>query len=212
MNIFNYIVKILIGVFLISSVIFLFNKDAANLYLAQINNPILDELFYYSTIMGEALFIAPVIFILIISNIGRGIFLIFNTTLATLITAILKLLFNEGRPMTYIQDFEMVSQHAFWEIHSSLSFPSGHTTAAFALFISLGILSKNRLLILFYIILAIIVGTSRIYLFQHFFIDVFFGALIGSLISLTSFHFFYYNLAPRKWSEFSVISWMKSKF
>ena len=152
------------------------------------------------------------IFFLLISNIGNGIFLIFNTTLATLITGALKLLFNEGRPMTYIKDFEIISEHAFWEIHSSLSFPSGHTTAAFALFITLSLLCKNRLVTFLYIILAIIVGTSRIYLLQHFFIDVFFGAIIGSLISLTSFHFFYFNLASRKWSKFSVISWMKSKF
>lgn len=57
------------------------------------------------------------------------------------------------------------------------SFPSGHTSAAFAV-VSALFFSKNRLWILGSI-LAVLIAFSRLYLYVHFPSDVFVGALIG---------------------------------
>jgi membrane-associated phospholipid phosphatase len=59
------------------------------------------------------------------------------------------------------------------------SFPSGHTTSAFALATTIAIISKDKKIGLFCFILAALTGYSRIYLGQHFLEDVGFGSLLG---------------------------------
>ena len=61
----------------------------------------------------------------------------------------------------------------------SSSFPSGHTTSAFALATVLAVHFKNKFTGIILFIAAALVGYSRIYLAQHFPVDVLFGAFIG---------------------------------
>lgn len=63
----------------------------------------------------------------------------------------------------------------------SYSFPSGHTTAAFA---AAGILSKyfKKYSVLFFTI-AILIGFSRLYLYVHYPTDVIAGAILGLVCS-----------------------------
>ena len=65
------------------------------------------------------------------------------------------------------------------------SFPSGHTTASFALAVSLSLYFPGLSII--FIFLAILVGLSRIYLGVHYPSDVFIGAVIGILFSYLIF-------------------------
>ncbi len=59
------------------------------------------------------------------------------------------------------------------------SFPSGHTTTAFAVMSMFAYLSKSRLLQVFLFVLAIVAAFSRIYLQQHFFVDTYVGMIVG---------------------------------
>ncbi|MFM7155008.1 MAG: phosphatase PAP2 family protein [Bacteroidota bacterium] len=65
------------------------------------------------------------------------------------------------------------------------SFPSGHTMSAFGLYCMVALLSgaKNRNLLLTMAGLSVLTGISRIFLVQHFLIDVTGGAVMGMLIS-----------------------------
>jgi membrane-associated phospholipid phosphatase len=64
--------------------------------------------------------------------------------------------------------------------HSGLnSFPSGHTTTVFAMAAILAFHAKHQSFTVFYLLMAIAVGYSRIYLGQHFAEDVVAGAIIG---------------------------------
>lgn len=74
------------------------------------------------------------------------------------------------------------------KIHSKYSFPSGHTIAAFAFWGSLSVFFKQKTGIFFGII-SILVGLSRVYLSQHFMADVAAGTLLGILISLFGVRF-----------------------
>jgi len=61
------------------------------------------------------------------------------------------------------------------------SFPSGHTMSAFALYSLLTLMVGHayRRLGLLFALIGILVGLSRIFLVQHFLVDVLAGALIG---------------------------------
>lgn len=74
------------------------------------------------------------------------------------------------------------------DMHLVNSFPSGHTMAAFAFWGVLAlIVPKDKLVwkIVFFLI-AILVGISRVYLHQHFLIDVWAGMALGLTIAYLS--------------------------
>lgn len=69
-------------------------------------------------------------------------------------------------------------------LHSSLSFPSGHTAAAFALMFAISILCKHNWQRVLCLAIAVLTGFSRIYLSQHFLEDVLAGSVVGILSTL----------------------------
>lgn len=63
-------------------------------------------------------------------------------------------------------------------LHSWKSFPSGHTATAFSLLFALAIPYSKKIQIII-AVLALLIGYSRVYLNQHFGLDVAVGATIG---------------------------------
>jgi len=70
-------------------------------------------------------------------------------------------------------------------------FPSGHSASAFSLWISLIHITVNPWLIGLGLLGAILIAASRLRLKIHTFRDVFFGALLGSAITLILFKVFF---------------------
>lgn len=69
---------------------------------------------------------------------------------------------------------------------SDNSFPSGHTSYAFTFATIITRLNKNKALIVFTDILAILIAFSRLYLYVHFPTDVLAGVVFGILIGILS--------------------------
>jgi membrane-associated phospholipid phosphatase len=55
---------------------------------------------------------------------------------------------------------------------------------------------------------AVAVGYSRMYLFQHFLVDVFFGSILGTITALLFDYFLtnYWNKNPKKWHTKALFS------
>ena len=107
------------------------------------------------------------------------------TLLATYLTK--QILFHGiPRPIAFFEDSYNLYLVEGVKIHRSNSFPSGHTTTAFAVFSLLILIVKNNYLKFSFALLAIFAGFSRIYLSQHFLIDVLAGAILGIMIALIS--------------------------
>ena len=66
------------------------------------------------------------------------------------------------------------------EVHRLFSFPSGHTLTIFCATFLLSIVLRSRALAVLLLLVALLVGYSRIYLLQHFLMDVAAGAVIGT--------------------------------
>jgi len=67
------------------------------------------------------------------------------------------------------------------------SFPSGHTMSAFAMFFLMIFFTEKIYLKWIWLLLALLVGMSRIYLSQHFFEDVLGGSMIGFIIAVFAY-------------------------
>ena len=105
-----------------------------------------------------------------------------------LATQVLKNLINAPRPQIYFEASQyLFDSDNFSEIYSgSNSFPSGHTTSAFALATVFAVYFKRKYLSVLLLAAAALVGYSRIYLAQHFPADVLGGAFTGILFATLS--------------------------
>ena len=136
--------------------------------------------------------------LLLFYRAGWSTFLASNLLLSTIIVQSIKHIVNAPRPITWFSDnhpdinLTLVEGVKMNEWHS---FPSGHTTTFFVLFFTLSIIicTKNikgkNILALICFLCASFGAYTRIYLSQHFALDVFAGILIA-VFSTLSLYFF----------------------
>lgn len=172
----------------LAAVLLLVPKGDLHLYLNQFHSPLGNKLFYLITFFGDGLTPAILGVLLLLFSFRKGLILGLGAIFAGIIAQSLKrLVFSDiMRPKAY---FEGVADLYFVpgvEVHSSYSFPSGHTTTVFCLFFILAYFVENKYLKLVCLMCALFAGYSRIYLSQHFLVDVYFGALFGVLSALLS--------------------------
>ena len=141
-----------------------------------------DYLFAYGTHLGDGLFYAAVVLLLLFVRYQYAITALAAFLLSGLTAQLLKRLAFSGalRPKAF---FEKSGQVLHWvdgvEVHLRNSFPSGHATTAFSLFCLLSLLAGQKRWGGFWFALALGAAYSRVYLGQHFFGDIFAGSLIG---------------------------------
>ena len=170
-------------------------------WVNQHHNIFFDGFFKYVTILGEDIVWLSLLMFFAFANYIQGIekvkemkLLIISWLAKVFVSVSLKNIFNLPRPMEVYQntgrEIHLVSGV---EIHYLQSFPSGHTMTAFALACFVAIVLKQIKLSVFCLFLAILVGISRIYLFQHFPIDVFSGSILGVAVppALTGAYYYF---------------------
>ena len=84
------------------------------------------------------------------------------------------------------------------------SFPSGHSTCAFALYFALSLILDNKIIKSICFTIALLVAYSRVYLSQHFFEDVYAGSLIGVVTTIIIFYLL--GKINKAWMEKSLVS------
>lgn len=151
------------------------------------NNGTADFLFTYITYMGDGAFSVVAVLILLIYNWRVGVMGFASFALAALSSLFLKSVVypNSLRPLKFFE-------HSTYEYHiikgldiySYNSFPSGHTTTAFALFSLVAFLDPQKNRGWFWLLLGFLTGYSRVYLFQHFVEDAYAGSLVGTIASI----------------------------
>jgi membrane-associated phospholipid phosphatase len=162
----------------------------------------LDTFFRYVTWLGEEFpVIVGVIFLIwnlnSVWNRRNGLFILLSQGLTCIITQALKFAFAHPRPATYFDSMGVGLPETVPGVHlrrAMNSFPSGHTSAAFSLFICLALITPRKWAPL-WVVSAWAVAYSRIYLSQHFLEDILLGSVIGlfSTIAIYMLMDFYFN-------------------
>lgn len=181
----NFFVFLFVG----GIIYFAFNRDELLFYFNQNHNFFLNHVFIISTNLAQELGIIPVLIILLLFRYSLFILSSLSLIITTLTVSIIKTITALPRPILFFEHNSAVHLNLIdgVNIHRFMSFPSGHTAAAFAMFLILAHFFKNNYAKHICFFLALLVAISRVYLLQHFFRDVYFAAIIGTLISIILF-------------------------
>ncbi len=151
-------------------------------FLQGIHNPVLDAICVFLNYAGDGPALILLMFcLLIFLKDKRPGFTIMLALLFSLLfcNIILKNSFHRDRPCWIDPSVDVLIP-----IPKDFSFPSGHSSATFAT--ALAVLHYYRRWGIFAIIMAAIVGLSRLYLFVHFPTDVLVGIMSGITAGLLS--------------------------
>lgn len=152
-----------------------------------------DTLMFYITFMGDGLFTALVLLLLLGLDRLRNWWYFLTAVLTNVVPAVFIQLVKSGvsapRPLKFFNNAEWIHILPEWPRLMERSFPSGHSTSAFCLFGLLSMLlpAKYRPLGLIFFICACLVMYSRMYLAAHFFLDVYVGSIIATVFTTVIF-------------------------
>lgn len=152
-----------------------------------LSSPALDTFFKYITNTAGFKFMALLIILLLVFRYTRkiGIQILIAELMQLAIGGyMLKHLIARPRPFIVDPAIELIVKAP-----NSYSFPSGHSSTAFALAFTLIFANCPRHIKMIAFVWAVIIGFSRLYLQVHFPTDVFFGAMLGLACGYAAKHF-----------------------
>jgi membrane-associated phospholipid phosphatase len=206
----RYVLGIFVLIWIIlGAVLLIWDKKEIHLFLNQFHTVFFDLFFRTITFFGNGFMIAALALIFLFVSFRKAIIIGVSGALSGLLAQFFKrvVFSNIPRPKAF---FDQVSDLYFVpgvDVHSSFSFPSGHSATVFSLFFILILYTKNKVLQILLLFVALLTGYSRIYLSQHFLIDVYFGGLLGIFISITIFTLI--NKLDNLWIDKSLVSLFK---
>lgn len=141
-----------------------------------------DVFFTYATELGAWVMVTTLAIIFLMFSYRKALLLVTSFAFTGILVQIAKNIFHAPRPKVYFAS-ELNKIYFVKGIHINMtnSFPSGHTVTAFTAAVVLSYLAINKRLGYLYLLFAMGVGYSRMYLSQHFFEDVTAGSIIGTI-------------------------------
>lgn len=157
------------------------------------NTAFQDPVMYYYTYVGDGLFAVAVGLGLAFIKLRYAITALIAFALqGGIVQALKHLLFsNYDRPYRLWGETDTIRLIEGLEPHLHNSMPSGHTATAFCIFALLALIFRNNYAGALFFAAAFLVGYSRVYLAHHLVIDMFVGSLIGLLVALAVYAFFF---------------------
>ncbi len=175
---------------------FAIGKNTFFLYLNINGGPIADFFFTYCTNLGDGIMWVPLILFFIFYKRKLLPLILSALLVSTLFVQISKqcIFPDEARPTKAISEQSIIHTVKGVEVYTTNSFPSGHTTTVFCIFLLGCLFTSSISYLVIGFILALLTAYSRIYLAQHFPLDVGAGmitAVISICISLWVQELFY---------------------
>ncbi len=194
-----YITLLLLGML----IVLFTDKGDTILWLNARHTDALDLFFRFWTRMGEEWPFILAGLVLIFFQMRHALYVMLLGALVTISSFLLKEFFAHPRPAKFFEDqgiYQDLNKVEFIQVSQGFtSFPSGHTMAAFAIFTFLALNTKSAAWKILFLLSALLVGISRIYLLQHFLQDVCLGSICGIAIALIVYRIqLHYNAVSSK--------------
>ena len=196
-HIFPFLVPTIVLALILAVALLIVPKAELHLALCQPHTPFLDTIIPFFTNLVDWLPYLIVV-LLLFYRAGWSTFLASNLLLTTLIVQPIKHIVHAPRPLTWFAEYMPDITLPLVEgvrMNHWLSFPSGHTATFFALFFCVSIILcaenvKGKYILSFLCFLCASFGAyTRIYLSQHFALDIFAGILIAVCSTLILYFF-----------------------
>jgi membrane-associated phospholipid phosphatase len=197
-NLFVYCIYTCALLALLAGVVII-KKGEDVLFLNGMHTPLLDDAFRTVTNLGDGLIFIPIFIATLFISFRHTITVVSICLSSGIICSILKqLIFEEALRPKSVLAHDLLYFVPGVEVYGSHSFPSGHTTTAFCAAVFLALLTRNHVIGIICLLFALLVGASRIYLLQHFLIDVSAGAILGTFITYAAWQIVE-NLPSKEW-------------
>jgi len=165
-----------------------FDESVAKYFQSILGNPGLDLLMQSITEAGDIYYMLGFgIILLIIRKTRRiGITIMILLVIATILTGYIKCGVDRDRPnleftgTPFLIELSPDTYALFCEGGFNASYPSGHAARATIIGIILGLFPRGCYLLLLY---PFLMSISRVYVLQHFPMDVIGGAILGALLA-----------------------------
>ncbi len=194
----NAMVLLLYLALLLPSLYLIYTYDKLQVHLVfnqLVGSVYVNAFFFYITYLGDGFVAILILLVLCALNLRKGLYTSLSFLLASLFSQFLKRYVFEDidRPWMIFQNKKELGLQLVEGVdnHIHNSFPSGHATQAFAIFICLAFISKNHLLKLIFFFIASLTAFSRVYISQHWLNDIVAGSFIGMTFSTILYLWFY---------------------
>lgn len=211
-HIFPFLVPTIVLALILAVALLIVPKAELHLALCQPHTPFLDTIIPFFTNLVDWLPYLIVV-LLLFYRAGWSTFLASNLLLTTLIVQPIKHIVHAPRPLTWFAEYMPDITLPLVEgvrMNHWLSFPSGHTTTFFLLFFTLSIILcaeniKGKYILSFLCFLCASFGAyTRIYLSQHFALDIFAGILIAVCSTLILYFILVKNTKNTQFWDWNV--------
>jgi membrane-associated phospholipid phosphatase len=183
--------RFFLGVFAIYIVVgafgfLIYKQGAETLFFDRHHSLVRDRLFIFTTHLAEGLTLTLIGVVLFFARLKYFFLYLIDLAVVSIVITVLKVNFfpERVRPALFFSGQYKLHFAAGIPVLTVYSFPSGHTAVAFAVAFLLAIFIKRTWVSMVLLCIALLVGLSRMYLMEHFWIDVYFGSLTGILITL----------------------------
>jgi len=159
----------------------LYSREPVFLWLNHDFGKVADQVFLFFTLLAEGWMWIPYFLVVFGWFKKDALFILLNFLLSTLLTQIPKQLFWPTISRPIASNINPIHFHTVpgVEMHAWNSFPSGHTATAFTLYFVTAYLFPKNWVVAVGFFYALACGYSRVYLGQHFPLDLGGGILVG---------------------------------
>jgi membrane-associated phospholipid phosphatase len=186
----------------------LFTREQIHLAVDAHHAPVLDYLFFLITMLGNGWAPTLAVLILLFVRFRYAMLMAVSNIAGALVTQSIKhTIFSDAlRPVAYFRGTHALHLVPGVEMYSYNSFPSGHAATACASCFCLAVMTQRRELKALLGVLAVAIAFSRVYLSEHFLVDVIGGAVIGLVVCTATFFLLQRRRAgPGHWLDRSIL-------
>ncbi len=179
---------------------FFYSQNYIVVTINRLWSPAQDWIFSFATFLGDGIFVIGMVLLFAWFSLKKGTLILAGYIFSGIFVQVSKhFVFPDAHRPARVMESILPWLHKVNGVtmYQNGSFPSGHTTSAFALFAMLAFFYCSKPTKILFLLLALLVAYSRMYLLQHYLLDVHMGAFLGTATAALLYYISEKDLLPR---------------